>query len=145
MNPQIFKKNFFAIIFSCLLILVLFKDSKKTYASISENNNQEINVIHSENSPGENTRCLPGIGFKWTFGPKLPKIANQIEERLKSENITASVIALSYGEEDSCGNFLLYAIDLQLELNEQLIDETMNKQEAIKKVRSVIEHTEIEI
>lgn len=143
MNPQIFKKNFFAIIFSCLLILVLFKDSKKTYASISENNNQEINVIHSENSPGENTRCLPGIGFKWTFGPKLPKIANQIEERLKSENITASVIALSYGEEDSCGNFLLYAIDLQLELNEQLIDETMNKQEAIKKVRSVIEHTEI--
>lgn len=143
MNKQNFKK-YFAIIFSCLLLFILQNNSEKTSAAIYENRIQDMNVTQLKSTPGDITQCFPGFGWKWTYGPTLPNVATKIEEELNSENITAGVVALSYGEEDSCGNFRLYSIDLRLELNEHLIEKTISKQEAIPKIRSIIEHSRIQ-
>lgn len=126
------------ILFSCLLI-VFQNNPENTYAATLEKDNQELILSPTGSISQDSTNCYPGTGWRWTFGPTLPAIANRIEDELYSKNISAKVVAQSYGEEDSCGNFNLYTIDLKLNIDDSQLDRIIDQQEVLNKIRTVIE------
>ncbi len=64
--------------------------------------------------------CRPGTGWQWTIDPDRPDIAQQVQDPLRQQGIQASVIASSYGEKDSCGNFEASATDFRVTLRNTL-------------------------
>jgi hypothetical protein len=63
-----------------------------------------------------NPTCQPDTGWQWTSGPAQPEIASHAQQGLARSGILASVIATSFGETDSCGRFVQFAVDFEVVL-----------------------------
>jgi hypothetical protein len=60
--------------------------------------------------------CYPGSGWVWSYGPEQPQISRSARQALRQDGIDATVSAYSFGEMDSCGNFVLTAVDFSLQI-----------------------------
>jgi PKD repeat protein len=82
--------------------------------------------------------CPTDAEWRWTSGPAQPDTARQAESDLSKENITSTIIATGFGEEDGCGNFKLYATDFAVEIKGNAILSSPEKQALGDKVLPVL-------
>ena len=70
----------------------------------------------SQNLEDGTDSCLPGTGWSLSYLPLSPDAIAEIEQTLASQGLEAAVTGLEVGETDSCGDFLLQATDLKIEI-----------------------------
>ena len=62
------------------------------------------------------TSCRPGAGWRWVNGDLLPALATHASQLLRDSGLHTSVIARSFGEADSCDNYVSWGVDFKVEV-----------------------------
>jgi photosystem II stability/assembly factor-like uncharacterized protein len=88
--------------------------------------------IHSP-SPAD---CRPGSGWMWARGPSQPDVAGQVRDGLDRIGIVALVEATGFGETDSCGEFILHAVDFDITVLSYPSD-GMDDEELAERIQSI--------
>lgn len=131
MSTFSFMRRFVTILVGLLLVVV----GMQTTSSQS----LEVPTLPTPtNDPVEPGGCYPGSGWMWTYGPMQPEIADQVRETLSSMGMDSTIIARSFGETDSCGNFRPYAIDFAVRINEPQIVTTVEQQETVERIEPIL-------
>ncbi len=60
--------------------------------------------------------CIPGSGWIWTTRPASVDIKADVENQLQQLGYATEVTVMEFGEEDSCGNFEVHAIDFSINM-----------------------------
>jgi len=126
-----FTRRFATILVGLLLVVVGMQTTSSQSLEVPT-------LPTSANDPVETGECHPGSGWMWTYGPMQPEIANQVRKTLSSMGMDSTVIARSFGETDSCGNFRPYAIDFSVRINEPQIVTTAEQQETVERIEPIL-------
>ncbi len=125
----------FILVSSVTMTNVFAGDGEKT--ALAKENTSD-NGSQTEASGLESVHCQPDTGWVWAVGSDQPETASSAQEALAQAGIDAIVQATSIGETDSCGKFVPYAIDFELEFHEENPSISSNQTAYFDKIESIL-------
>lgn len=108
--------------------------------SASDANAPEVLAPYLAAGPiSQTSPCYPGSGWTWTYGPELPDLTAAGLQALTQAGFEVTVEARAFGETDSCGTFVLQAVDFSVTVRDPESNSAAQQQALTDRILSVLD------